>query len=262
MKKTGFFKRVILLAVLSLFLPLLTACNNSVQVAQLPELGCPVYDSVQMQRIFRGVYGVDGMSRPLNDHGVPVDVNGYCLTSYPVTEVYNAPVAAPYQTLLFNRWHYTYFYNPAIIVAPVMPGLYVHPMGVMPGGRVMIQTTRPALGGVTTGGAYGTVRPGVNTTVAPGGVGTVRPGAINSFNTPANNLNTVRPGYSPTQTQRGPVLQPQTRAPTYVQPNAPAGAGSMFNRPQTTPRSVMPMRPTGGISSSFNRPSISGGRRR
>jgi hypothetical protein len=232
------------LAVVAVGLPLLLAACDQSLPPQVVELGCPVQNPAEMQRIFQGVNGVDGLSRPLNDHLVPVDVDGNCLSTAPVPEVFSAPVSQAYVTVLYSRYHYSYVYNPAIVVVPVRPGI-VYRQGVAPTGRVVVQTARPAGATVVSPGAAGTVRPGATVATPPA---TVAPGS--------NNV--VRPGVT-----TAPAAQ---TAPTAVTPSRPdAGTGSAFNRPttQTAPTAVVPSRPAPSAPSSFSRPSApsSSGRR-
>jgi len=145
----------------------LAGCGQQPLPPQIVELGCPVQSDVEMQRIFSGVNGVDDYSRPLNDHGVPVDTNGNCLATAPVPQVYMAPVSSAYVGILYSRYHYTYIYTPSLVHVYVGPGV-VYRSGFAPTGRVTYTTRVPA------GSTYHTA------TVRPSAAVTVRPGAANT----------------------------------------------------------------------------------
>ena len=145
-------------------------------VPQVAALGCPVATSSEMQRIFTGINGVDGLRRPLNDHGVPVDVNGNCLSTAPVPEVYSAAVAPAYISILSSRFYYHYYYNPGYVHVYAGPGI-VYRAHVVPTGHVTLQTAAPSHGVTVPAGGATTVRPGASVAPAAGPATTVRPGA-------------------------------------------------------------------------------------
>jgi hypothetical protein len=218
-------------------LVLLSACDN--KPAPLPpqvtELGCPVESGIEMQNIFRGAYGVDGVSRPLNSHGVPVDTEGNCLSTAPVPEVFSAPIAPAYVTVLQSRYHYVYAYDPVFVHVYSSPTVIYH-VGARPTGKVILQTTAPANVHVTVpAGSSQTVRPGApaattQTTVAPGATTTVKPGAAPAATAPA--AVTPPKADSPTTTFNRPAAAAPA-APAAVTPPKAAAPTTTFNRPTT-----------------------------
>jgi len=231
----------------------LSGCGPSSQSLppQVVSLGCPVNSDSEMQRIFSGVNGVDGMRRPLNDHGVPVDVNGNCLSTAPVPEVFSAAVDPVYVGVLQTRYHYVYVYNPTVVHVYSAPGVMYRT--TVPTGKVILQTTAPA--GVRTtvavpAGNTTTVRPGApaaatTTTVAPGATTTVRPGAPAAATTTTvapGAASTVKPGAAPT------AVGPSTSAsPTPSTSVAPAAVQPAANSSVTPPKATAP-------TTTFNRP--------
>ena len=186
-------------------------------VPQVAALGCPVATSSEMQRIFTGINGVDGLRRPLNDHGVPVDVNGNCLSTAPVPEVYSAAVAPAYISILSSRFYYHYYYNPGYVHVYAGPGI-VYRAHVVPTGHVTLQTAAPSHG----------------VTVPAGGATTVRPGAAAPTAAPA--------AVHPTSVTPGRAAAPTT---TFNRPSAPAMSAPMHS--VTPQRSFAP-------TSTFSRP--------
>jgi|GEM_PF-5692762 len=242
MQTTSRLKGLLVLAAIAAT-SLLAACDNnssqSATISSLPpqvvELGCPVQSDTEMQRIFSGVNGVDGMSRPLNNHGVPVDTNGNCLSTAPVPEVYAAPVSQAYVSVLATRYHYSYVWVPTYVHVYTAPGI-IYRQNMAPTGRVIVQTTRPAGTTVTVPvGATQTVRPGpatTNTTVTPGAAKTVTPGAATGTNSGAAVGTTVTPAKAaaPTATFNRPTATP-TAAPAAVTPARATAPTATFNRP-------------------------------
>jgi hypothetical protein len=203
-------------------------------VPQVAALGCPVATSSEMQRVFTGINGVDGLRRPLNDHGVPVDVNGNCLSTAPVPEVYSAAVAPAYISILSSRFYYHYYYNPGYVHVYAGPGI-VYRAHVVPTGHVTLQTAAPSGHSVTVpaGGAT-TVRPGASAAPAAGPATTVRPGAAAPTAAPA--------AVHPTSVTPGRAAAPTT---TFNRPSAPAMSAPMHS--VTPQRSFAP-------TSTFSRP--------
>jgi len=206
--------------------------------------GCPVapYD---MQNVLSGMYGVDGLNRPVNQYGFPVDVYGQCLTPAPVGEVFNAQPAPFYINFLWARYHYHWIYNPGFVHIYGGPGVIVHGgYGAIPYGHTNVIIQHNYHYNTVPVGPSVTVRPGYN--AAP--TTTVRPGG--GYVPPAT---TVRPGgYAP----------PAAQAPSTYTPPRAAGAPSAFNRPtvapsapaRQAPSTFTPSRSSGSSSSFVRRP--------
>jgi hypothetical protein len=207
---------------------------------QVVELGCPVQSDIELQQIFRGYFGVDGYSRPLNAHGVPVDTNGNCLSTAPVPEVFSAAVAPAYVNVLYARYGYHYYYQPTYVHVYVGSGI-IYRRNIAPTGRVIIQTTAPTGSRVVVPvGVSKNVRPGAptaSTTVPVGATSTVKPGAVNPG--PAAVPSSVTPpkAAAPTSTFVRPGQTPAgaTTTPSSVTPPKAAAPTSTFTRPTAAP---------------------------
>jgi hypothetical protein len=207
---------------------------------QVAELGCPVQSAADLQRIFTGVNGVDGLRRPLNDRGVPVDSSGNCLSTAPVPEVYSAAVDPIYVNVLYSRYHYSYYYNPMYVHVYAAPGV-IYRAHTVPTGHVNVQTVAPA---------------GRTIAVPAGNTTTVRPGAPAAHAVAPTPASVAPPKASaPTATFNRPAAAP---APTSVAPPSASAPTTTFNRPTAAhaPASVAP--PSASApTATFNRPSAS-----
>ncbi|MBU6455035.1 MAG: hypothetical protein KGS72_24910 [Cyanobacteria bacterium REEB67] len=199
------------------------------QPAYVQGPGCPVapYD---LRNVLSGYYGVDGLQRPLNAQGFPVDVYGNCLTQAPVTEVFNYSPSPFYINFLWLHFGYRYYYQPGFVHLWSGPGVYVNRgYGAIPYGhnRVIIQQNYHA--------PLVTVHPGATTTVRPGYNGGV--------------TTTVRPGAPAVTAPPAYVTPPRAAAPTTTFNRPTSG----FSRPAAPTGSFTPPRSSGG-SSIFRRP--------
>jgi hypothetical protein len=186
--------------------------------------GCPVspYD---LQDVLSGMYGVDGLGRPVNAYGFPVDVYGNCLTGAPVVEIFNYQPAGVYLDFLWTRYHYRWSYRPGFVHLYSGPGVAVyHNYGAVPAGhtRVIIQQNYHApVRTVTPTGPATTVRPGQ---YAPPPAATA-PGVV----TPPRAA-----GPTATFNRPGAIGEPPAihSSPTMVTPPRAAAPTRTFNRPR------------------------------
>lgn len=240
--------------VLSLAALTLAAAGCAPQYVQQPQLiqqvaynlpGCPV-DPNLMPSVFRGDFGTDALSRPLNQNGFPVDVNGQCLTSAPVTVVYRGIPSTPYISILTGR--YGYLYNGGGLYyggAPVSFGVHLWSQPGVTVNRTYVPPTQRT-STVTTISNYQAPR-SYNTTTVPA-TGNVRPNSPAVNGAPANQTNYNRTDFKPTYSSgQSNINQPTGSYTTPSQVRQPSAA------PQQ-PSSVAPQRSFSAPASSFRAP--------
>lgn len=227
---------LMLLAVASLAFAGAASAQYAATVPQVyvnPTVDCPVVQE-DLRAVLSGAYGVDGLSRPVNANGFPVDTAGNCLIDRPVTQVYYARPSPLYVNFLWTyfayRWMmpvYRPIFTPGVVILRSRPTGFIVPMRTY-----VVPTVSPRVSG-----RY--VAP--TTTVRPGAAVTVRPGAA-----AVGPTSTVRPG-APAVAAPNPVrpgaAAPAPAAPPRIAPAARAPAASVFNRgPAAAPQRVAPTR--------------------